>query len=77
MIADNFGIEDATLARESALLRHFKDIYGIDQVVFVAGDLYSEYFAMQGVPLDRTRTGSRIAAFELYRAIECTRSTWF
>jgi len=28
----NFGIEDATLARELALLQHFKDIYSIDQV---------------------------------------------
>ncbi len=75
----NFGIEDATLARELALLRYFKDIYGIDQVVFVAGmsDLYSEYFAIQGAPLGRTRTGGRIASFELYRTIERMRSTWF
>jgi lysophospholipase L1-like esterase len=75
----NFGIEDATMARELALLRHFKDIYDIDQVVFVAGasDLYGEYFAIQGEPLDRTRTGSRIASFELYRTIERLRSTWF
>jgi len=75
----NFGIEDATLVRELALLRHFKDIYGIDQVIFVAGasDLYSEYFAVQGDPLDRSRIGSRIASFELYRTIERIRSTWF
>jgi lysophospholipase L1-like esterase len=75
----NFGIEDATLARELALLRHFKDIYGIDQVAFVAGasDLYSDYFAIQGDPLDSSRIGRRIASFELYRTIERIRSTWF
>jgi len=75
----NFGVEDATLARELALLRHFKDIYDIDQVVFVTGasDLYSEYFTLQGDPLDRTQTGSHIASFELYRTIERIRSTWF
>jgi lysophospholipase L1-like esterase len=75
----NFGIEDATMARELALLRHFKDIYHIDQVVFVAGasDLYSEYFAIQGGSLDSSRTGARIASFELYRTVERIRSTWF
>jgi lysophospholipase L1-like esterase len=75
----NFGIEDATLARELALLRHFKNIYDIDQVVFIAGasDLYREYFAIEGEPLDRSRTGSRIASFELYRTIERIRTTWF
>jgi len=40
-------------------------------------DLYSEYFAIQGAPLGRTRTGGRIASFELYRTIERMRSTWF
>jgi lysophospholipase L1-like esterase len=74
----NFGIEDATLARELALLRHFRTIYDIDQVIFIAGasDLYSEYFAIEGEPLDRSRVGSRFATFELYRAIERVRSTW-
>jgi lysophospholipase L1-like esterase len=75
----NFGIEDATIARELALLKHFKDIYDIDQVVFVAGasDLYSEYFAIQDDSLDSSRIGRRIAGFELYRTIERIRSTWF
>jgi hypothetical protein len=75
----NFGIEDATLARGLALLRHFRKIYDIDQVVFVAGasDLYSAYFAIEGEPLDRSRTGSRIASFELYKTIERIRATWF
>lgn len=74
----NFGIEDATMARERALLRHFKDIYDIDQVLFVAGasDLYSEYFAIQG-DLHASRMDRRIAGFELYRTIERIRSTWF
>lgn len=75
----NFGIEDATLARELALLRHFRAIYDIDQVVFIAGasDLYSEYFAIEGEPLDRSRASNRITGFELYRTLQRVRSTWF
>jgi lysophospholipase L1-like esterase len=74
----NFGIEDATMARELALLRHFKDIYDIDQVLFVAGasDLYSDYFAIQG-DHDDSGIGRRIAGFDLFRTIERIRSTWF
>ena len=33
----NFGIEGATLEREIALLRRFRDIYAIDQVIFYTG----------------------------------------
>jgi hypothetical protein len=75
----NFGIEDATMARELALLKHFKAIYDIDQVLFVAGasDLYREYFAIQGDSLDNSGIGRRIAGFELYRTIERIRLTWF
>ncbi len=55
----NFGIEGATILRELALLKHFKEIYGIDQVVFLTGgnDLFSEYFAMDGQPLGATPRG--------------------
>src|SRR6266851_5780793 len=31
----NFGIEGANITKETALLKHFKEIYGIDQVVFL------------------------------------------
>ena len=33
----NFGIEGASLEREIALLRRFRDIYAIDQVIFYTG----------------------------------------
>lgn len=33
----NFGIEGASLAQEIALLRRFRDVYGIDQVIFYTG----------------------------------------
>ena len=75
----NFGIEDATLPKELALLQHFKDIYGIDQVVFFIGgsDVYREYFDIEGQLLEPTQVGGRIASFELFKAIERIRATWF
>ena len=33
----NFGIEGATISAELALLKQFKDVYSIDQVVFLTG----------------------------------------
>ena len=71
------GIEDANMARELALLRHFKDIYGIDQVIFLTGgaDVLGEYFAIKGQPLGASP--DRIASFELYRTIDRIRTTWF
>ena len=77
--AYNFGIEGATIARELALLKHFREIYGIDQVVFLTGgnDLFSEYFAMDGQPLGATPKGQRVTAFELYKSIERIRISWF
>ncbi len=73
----NFGIEDANMAKELALLKHFKDIYGIDQVVFVTGgaDVLREYFAIQGQSVGASP--DRITSFELYRAISLIRTTWF
>jgi hypothetical protein len=73
----NFGIEDANMAKELALLKHFKDIYGIDQVVFFTGgaDVLGEYFAIKGQPLGASP--DRITNFELYRTISLIRTTWF
>jgi lysophospholipase L1-like esterase len=73
----NFGIEDANMARELALLEHFKDIYGIDQVVFFSGgaDVLGEYFAIKGQPLEASP--ERITNFELYRTLDRIRATWF
>jgi lysophospholipase L1-like esterase len=74
----NFGVEDATLAKELALLRRFKDIYGIDQVVFFSGgaDVFREYFAIGGQPLEASPMGKRIASFELYRTLDRIRTHW-
>jgi hypothetical protein len=33
----NFGIESAEIANELALLRQFRDLYSIDQVIFYTG----------------------------------------
>ena len=73
----NFGIEDANMARELALLRHFKDIYGIDQVIFLTGgaDALGAYFATKGQPLEDRP--DLITSFELYRTIDRIRTIWF
>jgi hypothetical protein len=71
----NFGVEDADISRELSLLKHYKDIYGIDQVIFFTGgaDVLKEY-------LDRRAPGirpDRITSLELYRTIDRIRMTWF
>ena len=73
----NFGIEDANMTRELALLRHFKDIYGIDQVIFFTGgaDVIGEYFASKGEPAGGPPP--RISYFELYKTVDRIRTTWF
>lgn len=73
----NFGIEDANMAKELALLEHFKNIYSIDQVVFFSGgaDVLGEYFAIKGQPLGAAP--DRITNFETYRTIDRIRTTWF
>jgi hypothetical protein len=73
----NFGIEDANIAKELALLEHYKDLYGIDQVVFFSGgaDVLGEYFALKGEPLGVSP--DRITSFELYRTYNLIRATWF
>jgi lysophospholipase L1-like esterase len=75
----NFAIEGATLASELALLKHFKDIYGVDQVVFFTGinDVYSEYFAASNRrPLDASKFLKYVAVFELYKTIDRIQNSW-
>jgi lysophospholipase L1-like esterase len=74
----NFGIEGATVAQELALLKHFRDIYGIDQVVFYTGanDVFSSYL---GAASPWQRTGpfwDALSTFELIRAVERIATTW-
>ena len=74
----NFGIEDATLDKELALLRHFKNIYGIDQVVFFSGgsDVFREYFDIGGQPLEASTIGKRIASFALLQGDRSRPTRW-
>jgi len=81
----NFGIEGATIVRELALLRHFKDVYGIDQVVFFTGgnDLFLEYFNMLDPHLgadnpgvDVAQAGMWISSLELYKAARRLLAVW-
>jgi lysophospholipase L1-like esterase len=68
----NFGIGGATLKQELALLRHFRNAYGIDQVLFYTGgnDAYLDYLAAtnEGVWLGRAtsfeliKTAARLQA---------------
>jgi len=72
----NFGIEDSNLPRGLALLRHFRDIYQIDQAVFIAGggDVFGEYLQIEGGP---AHDDSFVANSRLYKAIELIMATWF
>jgi lysophospholipase L1-like esterase len=67
----NFGIEGATVAQELALLKNFRDVYGIDQVIFYTGanDALKAYMDMAGAQrkaLVDALTG--LASFELVKA---------
>lgn len=75
----NFGIEDATLAKQLALLRHFRDTYDLDQALFImgGGDVYRQYFSLVGAPLEASGFGRRLATFELYKTVDRIRRTWF
>jgi lysophospholipase L1-like esterase len=74
----NFGIEGATISAELALLKQFKDVYSIDQVVFLTGgnDVYIEYFADQPPLLESNEFWKAFATFELVRSIERIGSIW-
>jgi lysophospholipase L1-like esterase len=67
----SFGIEGATLAQELAVLRQFRDIYGIDQVIFYTGanDALSAYLGMSGAQNIRLFDASTgLTSFELVKA---------
>jgi hypothetical protein len=75
----NLGVEDANLTKGLALLRHFKPVYDIDQVVFMTGggDAFAEYLAVEGQVLGLAQAGNPVASFELYKAVQRIRATWF
>lgn len=68
----NFGIEGANISKDLALLRHFKDIYGIDQAVFIVGG--AETWAVYS---DIERPDLGIVSFDLYKTARWIRATWF
>ena len=66
----NFGIEGANIGRDLALVRHFKDIYGIDQVVFIVGgaETWGAYSDVERPDL---------VTFELHKTARWLMATWF
>jgi len=70
----NFGIEGANIDSDLALLRHFKEIYGIDQAIFIIGG--AETWAVNSA-VARPPLTDGIASFELYKAIHFIMATWF
>jgi hypothetical protein len=63
----NFGIEGVTLQRELEMLKHFRDIYSIDQVLFYTG---ANNVTEAYVDATSKRSGPRIAnaiTFELIK----------
>jgi hypothetical protein len=67
----NFGIEGATVAQELAVLKQFRDVYGIDQAIFYTGanDALSAYMEMAGagrIHLFDATAG--LTSFELIKA---------
>jgi lysophospholipase L1-like esterase len=72
----NFGIEGATLKKELALLKHFRPIYAIDQVLFYTGgnDAYDAYLSAI-----KKRSGPwsvDITAFELTKTATRLQAMW-
>lgn len=65
----NFGIEGATIAQELAVLRQFRETYGIDQVIFYTGanDVFGVYLDVAGGKKQRVDATSGVASFELVK----------
>ena len=66
----NFGVEGATLMQELALLKQFRDIYGIDQVILYTGanDALSEYLDVANQTKGTYNLDERLTSFELVKA---------
>lgn len=66
----NFGIEGATIAQELAVLKEFRERYGIDQAVFYTGanNVFATYLETAGANKQRFDAISGLASFELVKA---------
>src|SRR5262245_4783190 len=62
----NFGIEGAELKSELGLLKHFKEIYAIDQAIFYTGGNNVSAAYMEGRPWLNQATG--FTSLELFKA---------
>jgi hypothetical protein len=68
----NFGIESAEIANELALLRQFRELYSIDQVIFYTGANDATQRYMEAMTPPGTRPPSLLGAdtsFELIKVI--------
>jgi lysophospholipase L1-like esterase len=75
----NFGIEGATIQRELALLKHFREIYQIDRAIFYTGgnDIFLDYFDVDGLPGQQTRPQNFLTTLELFKVADKIGYSWF
>jgi hypothetical protein len=66
----NFGIEGFTVAQELALLKQFRERYGIDQAIFYTGanDAFSAYLDLAGSRKRLFDAVDGVGSFELFKA---------
>jgi lysophospholipase L1-like esterase len=66
----NFGIDSLVLAEEAEVLKRFRDIYGIDQVVFLTGanDVTTSYMGVVAPPGGVAGLAAGVSEFELLKA---------
>jgi lysophospholipase L1-like esterase len=67
----NFGIDSIVLAQELEVLKRFRDIYGIDQVMFLTGanDVTTSYMGVVAPPDGVTGLAVGVNEFELLKAV--------
>jgi hypothetical protein len=66
----NFGIDSLVLAEEAEVLKRFRDIYGIDQVMFLTGanDVTTSYMGVVAPPGGVGGLAAGVSEFELLKA---------
>lgn len=66
----NFGIEGAMLAQELALVKRFREVYAIDQVIFFTGanNAFADYLGALGTPTGFGWIAGENRGFELLKA---------
>lgn len=74
----NFGIEGATIQRELALLKHFRELYQLDRAIFYTGgnDIFLDYFDVDGLPVPQVRPRNWLTSLELFKVADKIRFSW-